>query len=421
MNYFKKISLLIVFLSFFASNTNAQTVDDLKNKIIDKNDAINKLEQEIKQFQVEIDVIGKEKNTLSNNIKSLDISKKKLEANTKITESKIASKNNEIKELSLQIGDKNERISEGRGVIAKSLANIYETGSFSIIESILGKRSFSDIWRSNDELVTLQANMQSRIEELSNLKNNLENNKKLTEVKKTELVVLTSDLKSQAKIIVATTAEKSSILKETKNIEANYKALLATKKAQKEEFEREVMAFESALKIAIDPSLIPTTGKGVLIYPLSNIRITQYFGTTAFSTANPQVYNGKGHTGIDFAASIGTPILASLSGTVVGAGNTDVGSCRSYGKWIMVKHANGLSTLYAHLSLINVSVGQSVNTGQVIGYSGNTGYSTGPHLHFGVYATEGVRITKLTTSSNCKNVTIPFADTKAYLNPLSFL
>lgn len=420
MNYFKIILILSLF-TIAASYTNAQSVDELKVKINDKNDAISKLEQEIKKYQVEIDAIGKEKDSLSNTIKSLDISKKKLEANTKITESKIAAKNLEIKELSLQIGDKSERINEGRGVISKSLYNIYEANSFSILESLLGKRSFSDIWKSNDELAILQASMQDRIEELSSLKVNLENNKKLTEKKKAELVVLTNDLKSQTKIIAGTTAEKNSILKETKNTEANYKSLLALKQVQKEEFEREVLAFESALKIAIDPSLIPSTGKGVLRNPLANIRVTQYFGNTAFSTANPQVYNGKGHTGIDFAASIGTPVMASLNGIIVGAGNTDIGSCRSYGKWIMIKHPNGLSTLYAHLSLVNVAIGQTVATGQVIGYSGNTGYSTGPHLHFGVYATEGVRITKLTSSVNCRNVVIPFADIKAYLNPLSFL
>lgn len=420
MNYFK-IILIIFFLAISASFTNAQSIDELKGKINDKNDAISKLEQEIKKYQLEIDAIGKEKDSLSNTIKSLDISKKKLEANTKITESKIAAKNLEIKELSLQIGDKSERINDGKGVISKSLYSIYEANSFSILESLLGKRSFSDIWKNNDELATLQASMQDRIEELSSLKINLENNKKLTEKKKAELVVLTNDLKSQTKIIAGTTAEKNSILKETKNTEANYKSLLALKQAQKEEFEREVLAFESALKIAIDPSLIPSTGKGVLRNPLTNIRVTQYFGNTAFSTANPQVYNGKGHTGIDFAASIGTPVMASLNGIIVGAGNTDIGSCRSYGKWIMIKHPNGLSTLYAHLSLVNVAVGQTVATGQVIGYSGNTGYSTGPHLHFGVYATEGVRITKLTSSVNCRNVVIPFADIKAYLNPLSFL
>ena len=113
-----------------------------------------------------------------------------------------------------------------------------------------------------------------------------------------------------------------------------------------------------------------------------------------------------------------------MSGTVVGSGNMDLaggGRCRAYGKWIMVKHANGLSTLYAHLSLISISTGQTVSTGDVIGYSGNTGATTGPHLHFGVYATEGVRITNLSSSSYCSGVLYPLADPTAYLNPLSYL
>jgi murein DD-endopeptidase MepM/ murein hydrolase activator NlpD len=418
MNYFKKLLLLIVFLSFFASITNAQTIDDLKNKISDKNDAISKLEQEIKQYQAEIDVLGKEKDSLSNTIKSLDISKKKLEANTKITESKISAKNLEIKELSLQIGDKSERINDSKGVISKSLASIYETNTFSIVESILGKRSFSDIWKSNDQLSVLQANTQNRIEELSNLKTNLESNKKLTEKKKTELVVLTNDLKNQAKIIAATTAEKNSILKETKNTEANYNKMLAARKAQKEAFEREVSALENALKIAIDPSSIPSTGSGILKFPLDKIRITQYFGNTEFATKNPRIYSaGKGHNGVDFAASIGTPVKAAMTGVVVGSGN--MGQYCSYGKWIMIKHENGLSTLYAHLSLINVTQGQNVYTGQIIGYSGNTGITTGPHLHFGVYATQGVRTQVIATS--CGKILYPLTDPSAYLNPLSYL
>jgi murein DD-endopeptidase MepM/ murein hydrolase activator NlpD len=111
-----------------------------------------------------------------------------------------------------------------------------------------------------------------------------------------------------------------------------------------------------------------------------------------------------------------------MSGTVIGVENTDLyPGCYSYGKWIMVKHADGLSTLYGHLSLQSVRVGQTVATGELLGYSGNTGYTTGPHLHFGVYATAGVVIKKFTTSLHCQGATIPIADFSAYLNPMSYL
>ncbi len=425
MNYYKKIFLLIILFTFTSVIiTKAQSIDDLKSKITDKNDAINKLELEIKQYQIDIDALGVEKDTLSNTIKSLDISKKKLEATTKLTENKINAKNLEIKGLSLQIGDKKDRIVDGQRVISRSLTDIYQMNSASIIEGVLGSKSFSDIWKNADELSAVQVSMQGRIKDLNDLKINLEENKKLTEKKKIELVVLTNDLKNQTKILADTVKEKNSILIETKNTESNYKSLLVMKKAQKDAFEREVSALEDALQIAINPNSIPSTGTGVLKYPLNTIRITQYFGNTAFATKNPQIYTSGTHPGIDFAASIGTPVKAALSGTVVGLGNMDLasgGRCRSYGKWIMLKHKNGLSTLYAHLSLINVTSGQQVSTSEVIGYSGNTGASTGPHLHLGVYATEGVRIQKLVSSTYCSGVLYPLADPKAYLNPLSYL
>jgi murein DD-endopeptidase MepM/ murein hydrolase activator NlpD len=404
------------------SVSHGQTVDELKIKIDNTNTAIEKLDIEIKKYQEEIDSLAKDKDSLSGAIKSLDISKKKLEAETKVTENKIVSKNFEIKELSLQIGDKNERIVDSKRAIGQSLYNISQMNSSSIVEILLSKKSIAEIWNSSDQLDTLQENMQDKILSLAKLKTNLEKNKKLTEQKKAELVVLTNELKSKTKIIADTAKEKNNILVETKNTEANYKKLLATRLAQKEAFEREVADFESALKIAIDPNSIPATLSKVLRYPVDKVIITQYFGNTEFATKNSQLYNGKGHTGIDFGVSIGTPIKSAMVGTVVGTGNTDLTrGCLSYGKWIMVKHLNGLSTLYGHLSLINVTNGQTVSTGEIIGYSGNTGYSTGPHLHFGVYATEGVRITKMVNSKNCTGVTIPLADYKAYLNPLSYL
>lgn len=90
-----------------------------------------------------------------------------------------------------------------------------------------------------------------------------------------------------------------------------------------------------------------------------------------------------GYNGIDIGAPIGTSVFASLSGTVTltRGGN---GWNGGYGNYIVIKHSNGIQTLYAHLDSISVSTGQTVEKGQVIGRSGNTGRSTGPHLHFEV-------------------------------------
>ncbi|MFF3750667.1 M23 family metallopeptidase [Streptomyces sp. NPDC002018] len=93
------------------------------------------------------------------------------------------------------------------------------------------------------------------------------------------------------------------------------------------------------------------------------------------------------HSGQDFAVPLGTPVRVVHSGTVVKAGPYGAGDGPAYGNAIVVKHANGTYSQYAHLSKIKVYVGQQVRTGQQIGLSGNTGNSSGPHLHFEIRTT----------------------------------
>jgi murein DD-endopeptidase MepM/ murein hydrolase activator NlpD len=108
-----------------------------------------------------------------------------------------------------------------------------------------------------------------------------------------------------------------------------------------------------------------TRGSGKFVWPLGGI-LTQGFWT--------------GHRAIDIGVRLGSAVLASDSGFVVLVANDDYG----YGKHVMVNHGNGFETLYAHLSTILVSPGQTISKGQAIGLSGSTGHSTGPHLHFEV-------------------------------------
>lgn len=112
-----------------------------------------------------------------------------------------------------------------------------------------------------------------------------------------------------------------------------------------------------------------------------------YTGVTSGSFVRPIGGNGisqrfgRGHTGVDFMANPGTPIVAAASGRII---KISTGWSGGYGNMILIDHGGGRATRYAHLSSFNASAGSYVEQGQVIGYSGNTGRSTGPHLHYEV-------------------------------------
>lgn len=93
------------------------------------------------------------------------------------------------------------------------------------------------------------------------------------------------------------------------------------------------------------------------------------------------------HSGQDFAVPIGTDVVAAHGGTVVKAGGWGAGDGPAYGNAIVIKHADGQYSQYAHLSRVDVRIGQVVTTGQHIAKSGNTGNTTGPHLHFEIRTT----------------------------------
>jgi murein DD-endopeptidase MepM/ murein hydrolase activator NlpD len=417
-------SLLIItaIFCFITTTSRADTIDQIQKQIEKRNQDIANLEKEIKSYQNQIDDLGQQANSLKSAIKSLDLTRKKFETDIKITENKIENKNYEISNLNSQIHSKEDDISDDKRIIDNVFKEIYKTDNNSLIEKVLSNNSIAETLSSMEKLNSLQGRLYDRINTLNNIKLDLEANKKASEKAKNDLIALKNELNNQRDLVKSATNEKNQLLNETKQSEAEYQRILANKQELKQSIEKEILDFESQLKIMIDTSKLPKTGSGVLSWPLDAVTITQYFGNTDFATANAQVYNGKGHNGIDLRASVGTPVKSALLGTVVGVGNTGtVRTCYSYGKWVLIQHPNGLSTLYAHLSLQSVSEGQSVSTGQIIGYSGNTGYTTGPHLHFGVYASQGIEVVKLTNSRNCRGVRLPVADFKAYLNPLSYL
>lgn len=403
---------------FFA--VQGETITDLRNKIAERNTAIAGLEKEIADYQKQIEATGKETKTLQSTIKNIDLEQKKLSAEIQLTASKITAVNLRLEELGDAIGIKQNRIGESQDALAETIRGLADVEKKTLIEALLSGATLSAIWGVADDLERFQKEVQTDLTKTKELKADLEHTQTETETNRKKLVSLRADLADKNQLLSQNKKAKSALLTATKSKETEYRKILAERVARRDAFEKELLQFESELRFAIDPSRLPSAGSGVLKWPLDSIKITQEFGDTAFARSG--AYKGNGHNGVDFKASTGTRVLATLSGVVKGVGDTDaVCPGASYGRWVFIEHGNGLSTLYAHLSLIKVSEGQSVSTGEVIGYSGETGYATGPHLHFTVYATQGVRIMSRKSAVCGGSYTMPVADLKAYLDPLKYL
>ena len=436
LRYFLFLFVLLLPLGAFA-----QSLDAIKAQIEDHAGKIKQLEEEIGQYQKQLDVVTGQKQTLQSAIKSLDISRQQTSTKINLTQNQISSTNLKLEKLSYDIHDTEQVIALDQDALAKSLRNMAESGDTSLVEQVFAADSLAEAWMAVDDAAALNDALRSNVASLSQAHDELTAQKDDVNAKKTDLVHFQSDLTNQKSQLDIQKGEKDKLLAQTKNQESQYQSIIAQKRAQQKAFENALSSLESSLK-SIGQGAAPVSQTGVLAWPysaafaescvgkssaLGNTHcITQYFGNTAFATANAQIYNGSGHNAIDIGMPVGTPVLAALSGTVMGTGNTDaVPGCYSFGKWVVVKHANGLATLYSHLSTISVSAGQSVTTGQALGYSGMTGYATGPHLHFGVYASAGIQIMTLGqfrgATTPCANATMPVAPKDAYLNPMSYL
>ena len=415
-------------LCFFVILLNAHiasgaTVEELKNQIETRNQSIKQLELEIAQYKYQLEDVGKQKNSLQNTLKEIDLTQKKLAADLRLTQARIESTAQSIEELTGDIRQKGRQIGSNLDTISSSFIALDEKEQTSFIETLLMYQNTSTLWNEAEQITQIRDGIREHVVDLKALQRDLQEKKRQNEEQKKQLLNLKQDLSDQKVIIEANRKNKANLLAETKNKESNYKKLIDDKEKLRKAFEQELVDYEAQLKFAIDLSKLPTTGSGVLAWPLEKVTITQYFGQTEFSkTAAGAVYNGNGHNGIDLRAAIGTPVLAAQGGVVVGTGNTDL-ICpgASYGKWILIRHDNGLSTIYGHNSVIRVSANQRVEKGQTIALSGGTGYAIGPHLHFSVLASDGVKIMTRQSRVCSGSYTMPVADLRAYLNPLLYL
>lgn len=422
----KKLIALLIILGFTLNPLFAFAQRSIDQSIREKNDEIEQLQEEINEYQSQAATYAGQAQTLQSVLADINKNEANLNKQISLTNKKIERANLTIKQNEAKISDLGRGIISNTTALNETIRSLNNQDKKSIMELLASGQSMSEFLRDVDEVVNVQKSLKSHVVQMKDTKTALESAQKTLAAQKIEAQKLGNQLNDQKKIVDAEQAEKNALLAETKNQESTYQALVAARQAKVAQLTAEIFEYESKLKFTLDATSLPKPGSQPLGWPLANIFITQRFGKTVSAK---RLYVSGSHSGVDFRAAVGTPVYSTADGTVEGTGNTDLVCPRaSFGKWVFIRHTNGLSTVYGHLSLIKAVEGQKVSKGTLIGYSGNTGHSTGPHLHLTVFASngvngeEGARVdTKPSISCNGKIYKMPIAPTSAYLDPLLYL
>ncbi len=427
---------LLAIVGAVAGGRGVRAVNDLRRQIEAKTDEIQRLEAEAEQYRVVIEDLERTATTLQAEIRTVDRAIQRLGATIKLTNAKIARTNLEIEDLDRSIASHEGSIEANRQRLRALITLLADQEQETPLAILMKHETVSAFFTSVDQLLIVQTGIQETLGELRAAREELRRDKVGAEAKRFELNGLAEDLADQKALQEHERRERTSIFDATKNQERRYQELLADVERRRDALQQEITALEADLATDFDRSLLPQTGSGVLGWPLERLStqscwgpnavtglvscITQFFGRTSFARSG--AYRGQGHNGVDFRAAAGTPVYAGEQGSVRATGNTDAVCARaSYGQWILIDHPNNLATLYAHLSLTKVRAGDAVNRGELIGYSGRTGYATGPHLHFTVFANQAVTVGQLKSRVCKRTMTLPLSPFGGYLNPLDYL
>ena len=405
--------LLISFTLVPSGLVYATTESEMRDQIENTNKQIADLDKEIKKYQSQIAETSGQAKTLANLIKELTLSRTKLITERQQIEKKIKATGLVINTLEGDIGAQQKSIDSSKEALKSALVDIYQQDNVIFIERLLAQDDFVAASREYNNILTLYEKLNNHVKVIQTEKEKLVETKIEKEGEQQNLNLLKSNLTQKELAVSIAKKEKDNLLVATKNKEAEYQKMLAEQLKKKDAFEKALEDYEAQLKFILNPKTIPKEGSGVLSFPLSYVLITSTYGARW----------GRFHYGLDFRAAIGTSVKSMATGVVEGTGDTDI-ACKgaSFGKWVFIRYNNGLSSTYGHLSAITAKVGQKVKAGDVVGLSGNTGSSTGPHLHVGVYASDGVKVDTV-PSKSCggKVFTQPIAALTAYLNPASYL
>lgn len=389
-------------------------VDDAQNDADSVQNKINEIEKEINNISSNITdleaYISQMDSMLESYTSQLVECQKKIDAKqVEIDEKKaeIKVKEDEIAQAEVELEEIKKQQDDGFEAMKLRIQYMYECGDDTFLDLLFSAEDLSDLlgkaeYVNNivtydreqlEKLADTETKIQSVILQLETDRQSLQDEKKLLDSEQAELVNLKTDLQNQQTYVDTIVNQKTAKLNELEQQQSN--AELLKQQAEKELAEKQKIAdlikaqYEEEKKKAEQSGNTGQTSgntleniglSGGFTYPLP----TRWIVSSEWGMRNhPILHINTLHDGIDLPASVGTPIYAAYAGTV---SISDASNAKSgYGYYIKIDHGVGVSTLYAHMSMLAVNVGDYVTAGQVIGYVGLTGNTTGAHLHFSIF------------------------------------
>lgn len=418
MNKLKRILCAMLCVCMISIPMAIPTTVSAEDSISDLEQQLQQLEQENEKYQkilddTKSDIAEKEeyKSALVSKVQVLD-------EKIAVTREKISSLNDDIKEKQDAYDKGLSEVEDQFDALANRLRILYMSGNATDLEIIFGAKDFSDLI-DKMELVKSLANsdkeliseIQTKLNELSTKKESLEADKKDLETQQASLKSdqdefnkLISDNDEILKNLYASNSEAQNSLEsaalQSDEIEAKISQYYAAQKAAAERAAQASQSSSGSSSSSSSSSSSGSSSSGSSSSGSSSVIVPSGSGfawpTPGFVSLSSEWFEDRevyNHGGIDIAGAgiMGTPVVAAADGTVVATNSScthnwgksySCGCGGGYGNYVMISHAGGKMTVYGHLTSLTVSSGQSVSRGQVIGYVGSTGNSTGPHLHY---------------------------------------
>lgn len=418
MNKLKRILCAMLCVCMISIPMAIPTTVSAEDSISDLEQQLQQLEQENQKYQkilddTKSDIAEKEeyKSALVSKVQVLD-------EKIAVTREKISSLNDDIKEKQDAYDKGLSEVEDQFDALANRLRILYMSGNATDLEIIFGAKDFSDLI-DKMELVKSLANsdkeliseIQTKLDELSTKKKSLEADKKDLETQQASLKSdqdefnkLISDNDEILKNLYASNSEAQNSLEsaalQSDEIEAKISQYYAAQKSAAEHAAQVSQSSSSSSGSSSSSSSSGSSSSGSSSSGSSSVIVPSGSGfawpTPGFVSLSSEWFEDRevyNHGGIDIAGAgiMGTPVVAAADGTVVATNSScthnwgksySCGCGGGYGNYVMISHAGGKMTVYGHLTSLTVSSGQSVSRGQVIGYVGSTGNSTGPHLHY---------------------------------------